>query len=163
MATGTDRTGIQVKVTNRKALHDFEIEERYEAGLVLMGSEIKSIRAGRVSLRDSFATMEGGEVFVYGMNISPYMEASYFGHEPTRPRKLLLHKDEIKRLGGKVNERGYTLVPLKLYIRDGKAKLELGLGRGRRQYDKRRVLAKRDADREMERASHLKRRSAPMQ
>jgi SsrA-binding protein len=146
------RPGVQVKATNRKALRDFEVEERLEAGLVLTGSEIKSIRAGRVSLVESFAAIEGGEAFVHGMNISPYVQASHFGHEPTRVRKLLLHKDEIKRLTGKIAERGYTLVPIRLYLKDGKAKLELGLAKGRRKYDKRRELAERDANREIARA-----------
>lgn len=144
--------GVQVKATNRKAFRDFEVEEKFEAGIVLTGSEIKSIREGRVNLRDSYATIEGGEAFVYDMNISPYMQASYFGHEPTRTRKLLMHKDEIKRLIGKINERGYTLVPLRLYLKSGLAKVELGLARGRRKYDKRREIAQRDAEREMARA-----------
>lgn len=159
MSRNEDRTGIQVKATNRKALRDYQIEDRMEAGLVLMGSEIKSIREGRASLVDSFATIEGGEAFVHGINIPPYLQASHFGHEPTRTRKLLLHKDEIKRLTGKIAERGYTLVPLRLYIKDGKAKLELGLARGRRQYDKRREMADRDAAREMARAERRKVRS----
>ena len=141
-----------MKATNRKALRDFHVEEKLEAGLVLTGSEIKSIRSGRASLVDSYATIEGGEAFVYGINIPPYMQAGHFGHDPLRVRKLLLHKEEIKRLVGKIAERGYTLVPLRLYIRDGKAKVELGLARGRRQYDKRREMADRDADREMARA-----------
>ena len=141
-----------MKATNRKAYRDFKIEERLEAGLVLTGSEIKSIRAGRVSLVDAHAAIEGGEAFVHGMNISPYMEASHFGHEPRRTRKLLLHKEEIKRLTGKVTERGYTLVPLRLYLKGGRAKVELGLAHGRRKYDKRRELAERDANREIARA-----------
>ena len=149
-----------MKATNRKALRDFEVEERLEAGLVLTGSEIKSIRAGRVSLVDSYGAIEGGEAFVYGMNISPYMEASHFGHEPTRARKLLLHKDQIKRLTGKIAERGYTLVPLKLYLRDGRAKLEMGLAHGRRKYDKRREMAERDANREIARAERRKARTS---
>jgi SsrA-binding protein len=143
---------IQIKATNRKALRDYVIEEKMEVGMVLLGSEIKSIRAGRANLRDSYAAIDGGEVFVFNMHIAPYEQASYFGHEPTRQRKLLLHKDEIKRLIGKIAEKGYTLVPLKLYIKDGKAKLELGLARGRRKYDKRRQIAEREARREMSRA-----------
>lgn len=148
----SSQAGIKVKATNRKALRDYNVEERMEAGIALAGSEIKSIREGKASLRDSYATVEGGEVFLHDMHVSPYVKAAHFGHDPTRSRKLLLHKDEIKRLAGKVNERGYTLVPLKLYIRDGIAKVELGLARGRRQYDKRREIARRDAQREMERA-----------
>ena len=152
MVENRDDGRIQTKATNRKALRDYVIEERMEVGIVLMGSEIKSIRAGKADLRDSYAAIEGGEVFAYQMNISPYVQASYFGHEPTRPRKLLLHKDETKRLIGKISEKGYTLVPLKLYIKDGKAKLELGLAHGRRKYDKRRQIAEREAAREMSRA-----------
>ena len=152
MVENGDGDRIQIKATNRKALRDYVIEEKIEVGMVLLGSEIKSIRAGRANLRDSYAAIEGGEVFVYGMHISPYEQASYFGHEPTRPRKLLLHKDEIKRFIGKITEKGYTLVPLKLYIKDGKAKLELGLAHGRRKYDKRRQIAEREAAREMSRA-----------
>ena len=152
MVENGDGERIQIKATNRKALRDYVIEEKVEVGMVLLGSEIKSIRAGGANLRDSYAAIEGGEVFVYGMHISPYEQASYFGHEPTRQRKLLLHKDEIKRLIGKVAEKGYTLVPLKLYIKDGKAKLELGLARGRRKYDKRRQIAEREARREISRA-----------
>jgi len=145
-------TGIQIKATNRKALRDYEIEEKLEAGIVLVGSEIKSIREGRASLREAYATVDGGEVWLHDMNISPYVQASHFGHDPTRVRKLLLHKDEIKRLTGRITERGYTLVPVRMYIKDGKAKIELGLARGKRQYDKRREIARKDADREIERA-----------
>ena len=145
-------TGIQIKATNRKALRDYEIEEKLEAGIVLVGSEIKSIREGRASLWEAYATVDGGEVWLHDMNISPYVQASHFGHDPTRVRKLLLHKDEIKRLTGRITERGYTLVPVRMYIKDGKAKIELGLARGKRQYDKRREIARKDADREIERA-----------
>lgn len=146
----------QVKATNRKALRDYNIEERMDAGIVLLGSEIKSIRAGRVNLRDSYAQIENGEVFVYQMHISPYMQVTHFGHDPIRVRKLLLTKDEIKRMTGKILEKGYTLVPLKLYIKDGWAKVELGLARGKKQYDKRRDIAKREADLEMARATRRK-------
>lgn len=159
MSAHDDKAGIQVKATNRKALRDYVIEERFEAGLVLLGSEIKSIREGRADLRDSYAIVEDGEAFVRGMNISPYMQASYFGHDPTRVRKLLLHKDEIKRLVGKITEKGYTLVPLKLYIKEGRAKLEVGVAHGRRKYDKRREIARKDAEREMARAVRRRGRS----
>lgn len=145
-----------MKATNRKALRDYHIEETMEAGIVLMGSEIKSIRGGRANLRDAYATVEGGEVFLYNMHISPYAQASQFGHEPRRVRKLLLHRDQIKRLTGKMVEKGYTLVPIKLYIKSGRAKLEMGLAKGKRQYDKRRELARKDAEREMERAIRRK-------
>lgn len=160
MSRDDDRAGIHVMATNRKALRDYHIEERLEAGLVLTGSEIKSIRSGRALLVDSYATIEGGEAFVHGMNVSPYVQASHFGHDPAGVRKLLLHKDEIKRLVGKVAERGYTLVPLRLYIKDGKAKLELGLARGRRKYDKRREMADRDAEREMANVERRRTRTA---
>jgi SsrA-binding protein len=152
MAKKGNETGIQVKATNRKALRDYQIEEKLEAGIVLVGSEIKSIREGRASLREAYASVDGGEVWLFDMHVSPYMQASRFGHDPTRARKLLLHKDEIKRLTGRITERGYTLVPVRLYIKDGKAKVELGLARGKRQYDKRREIARKDADREIERA-----------
>jgi SsrA-binding protein len=152
MVNSGEKPAIEVKATNRKALRDYQIEEKYEAGLVLLGSEIKSIREGRANLRDSYAAVEGGEAFLYDMNVSPYMQASYFGHDPTRTRKLLMHKDEIKRLAGKVTEKGYTLVPLRVYLKGGRAKVEIGLARGRRQYDKRREIARKDAEREMARA-----------
>jgi SsrA-binding protein len=160
MVENNDSGGIQIKATNRKALRDYVIEEKMEAGMVLLGSEIKSIRSGRANLRDSYAAFEGNEVFVFGMHISPYAQASYFGHEPTRPRKLLLHRDEIKRLIGKIAQKGYTLVPLKLYIKGGKAKLEIGLAHGRRKYDKRRQIAEREAEREISRAVRYRRSAA---
>ncbi len=156
MKQSGDNKDYQVKATNRKALRDYHIEETMEAGIVLMGSEIKSIRGGRANLRDAYATVEGGEVFLYNMHISPYAQASQFGHEPRRVRKLLLHRDQIKRLTGKMVEKGYTLVPIKLYIKNGRAKLEMGLAKGKRQYDKRRELARKDAEREMERAIRRK-------
>jgi len=160
MAERQTPQGVQVKATNRKALRDFEIEERFEAGIVLEGGEIKSIRDGRASLRDAYALVEGGELFLYEMNIPPYPNAPHFGHDPLRVRKLLVHKDEIKRLVGKINEKGYTLVPLRLYIKGGRAKVEMGLAKGRRKYDKRRELARRDAEREMARAERRKSRPA---
>lgn len=144
--------GNRVLVNNRKAFRDFDIEDRFEAGMVLVGSEIKSIRNGGASLRDAYATIEAGEVWLLEMSVAPYMQASHFGHDQRRPRKLLLHSAEIRRLAGKITEKGYTLVPLKLYLKDGKAKLELGLGRGKRLYDKRQDLSRRDSDLEMERA-----------
>lgn len=156
MKQSGENKDYQVKATNRKALRDYHIEETMEAGIVLMGSEIKSIRGGRANLRDAYATVEGGEVFLYNMHISSYEQASQFGHEPTRVRKLLLHKEQIKRLTGKMIEKGYTLVPIKLYIKNGRAKLEMGLAKGKRQYDKRRELARKDAEREMERAMRRK-------
>lgn len=138
---------IKVISENRKARHDYFIEETLEAGIVLQGTEVKSIRLGRVNLKDSFARVENGEVFVYGMHISPYEQGNRFNHDPLRPRKLLLHKREIRRLLGKVREDGYTLVPTRLYFSNGKCKVELALAKGKKLYDKRESLAKRDAER----------------
>jgi SsrA-binding protein len=139
-------------VVNRKALHDYEILERVEAGLALTGTEIKSIRDGRVSLREAYARPEGSELWLLGAHIAHYPAASRFNHEPRRRRKLLLHKYEVRELARAVNERGLTLVPLRLYLKRGMAKLELGLARGRRKYDKRQAIARREAERQMQRA-----------
>ncbi len=136
---------------NRKARHDFHIEESYEAGIVLTGTEVKSIRNARVNLKDSYAKVEGGELFLYNMHVSPYDPGNRFNHEPLRPRKLLMHKKEIARLAGKVKEKGYALIPLKVHMREGLVKIELGLARGKKKYDKRRDIAERDQKREMER------------
>ncbi len=137
--------------TNRRARHDYEIEETYEAGMVLVGSEVKSLRAGRASLAEAYARVTDGEVWLDGLHIPPYAQAAGRGHEPRRPRKLLLHRGEIDRLIGKTQERGLTLVPLRLYFRRGVAKVELGLGRGKRRYEKRQAIAEREHRREMER------------
>lgn len=137
---------------NRRARHDYFIEETYEAGLVLQGSEVKSLREGKANLKDSYARILKGETFLLNLHISPYPAANRFNHEPTRTRKLLLHKREIRRLTGKVKERGLTLIPLRLYFRDGRAKVELGLARGKKLYDKRESLRRREARREMERS-----------
>ncbi|MCS6859859.1 MAG: SsrA-binding protein SmpB [Abditibacteriales bacterium] len=137
---------------NRRARHEYDIIETYEAGLVLTGPEVKSLRAGRVSLQEAFARIDGGEGWLYGMHIAPYEQAHHIEQNPTRVRKLLLHKQEIGRLAGKTQQRGLTLIPLKLYFKRGYAKVELGVARGRKLHDKRRVLAERDARREMERA-----------
>lgn len=138
---------------NRRARHDYEIEETYEAGLALTGSEIKSVRGGRVNLRGSFARVVNEEVFAFDMHISPYEQSgTYFNHNPTRPRKLLLHRREIKRLLGLVQQKGMTLVPLRVYFRGKHAKLELGVARGKKLYDKREDIARRDAQRDIERA-----------
>ena len=128
-------TGIKVVATNRKARHDYSIEDTIEAGIVLIGSEIKSIRAGRVNLRDGYATIEHGEVWLHNTHIAPYDPASRFGHEPRRRRKLLLHRRQIARLSNRVQEKGYTLIPLRMYLKDNRAKIELALARGKRQYD----------------------------
>ncbi|WP_017551314.1 SsrA-binding protein SmpB [Heyndrickxia faecalis] len=142
----------KVLAQNKKASHDYFIEETYEAGIVLQGTEIKSIRAGRVNLRDSFARVEKGEVFVYGMHISPYEQGNRYNHDPLRPRKILLHKKEIDRLAGVTKEKGYALIPLKIYIKNGYAKVLLGVARGKKNYDKRESLKKKEAAREIERA-----------
>ena len=137
---------------NKKAFHDYAIEERFEAGIVLKGTEIKSIRAGRVNLKDSFARIEKGEVFLYNMHISPYEQGNRYNHDPLRTRKLLLHKSEINKLIGKTKESGYSLIPLKIYIKNGFAKVELALAKGKKKYDKREDLKKKAAQREIERA-----------
>ncbi len=144
-----DRTISQ----NRKAYRDYHILETVEAGIVLTGSEIKSIRAGKVSLGEAYAAAQDGEIFLLNAHIARYEPASQDNHEPRRPRKLLLHRDEIYELMGKVQEKGFTLVPLKLYIKNGIAKVELGLAKGKKMYDKREAIARRDAERDMERAT----------
>lgn len=145
---------VQVKMVteNRRARHDYFIEETIEAGIVLQGTEVKSIRLGKVNIKDSFARVENGEVFLYGMHISPYEQGNRFNHDPLRPRKLLLHKREIRRLIGKTREDGYTLVPTKLYFSNGKCKVELGIAKGKKLYDKREAAAKRDATRRAQQA-----------
>ena len=143
---------------NRKARHDYHIQESFEAGVVLKGSEIKSIRAGRVNLSDAYARPENGELWLYNSHIASYDAASYNTHEPKRPRKLLLHRKEIDDLAGKVTQKGLTLVPLKLYIKHGIAKIELGVAKGKKLYDKRETIARRDAEREVERAMKHRRR-----
>jgi SsrA-binding protein len=150
--------GSSVITVNRKAYHDYHIQESFEAGLVLKGSEIKSIRAGKVNLSDAYAKPENGELWLYNSHIASYDAASYNTHEPTRPRKLLLHRKEVDSLAGKVVQRGLTLVPLKLYIKHGVAKLELGVAKGKKAYDKRQAIARRDSDREVERALKQRRR-----
>ncbi|MBI3947164.1 MAG: SsrA-binding protein SmpB [Armatimonadetes bacterium] len=142
----------RVVAANRKARHEYFIEETYEAGIVLTGTEIKSVRAGKVNLQDSFARVEDGEVWAYNLHISPYEAGNRYNVDPKRPRKLLLHRREIERLLGKVDQRGLTLVPLSLYLRRGRAKLEIGLGRGKRLYDRREDIARRTAERDVERA-----------
>ena len=138
---------------NKKARHDYFIEETYEAGIVLTGTEIKSARLGKVSIKESYARIEKEEVIIYGMNISPYEQGNRFNVDPLRPRKLLLHKREIRKLIGATKLKGLTLIPLTMYINEaGLAKLEIALGRGKKNYDKREAIAKRDASRNMERA-----------
>lgn len=150
--------GIKVIATNRKARHDYFIEDRFEAGIVLRGSEIKSVRAGRVSLRESYVTTDGEEAWLVNAHIAPYDPASRLNHEPRRRRKLLLHKREIYKLHNGVQQKGYTIIPLTMYLKSGKAKIEIALARGKRQYDKRREIAKRDAELEMSRSLGRRRR-----
>lgn len=150
--------GRKVIATNRKARHDYTIVDTYEAGIALMGTEVKSLRAGRASLTDSFAQEKDGEIFLYGLHIPEYAMGTWTNHEPRRTRKLLLRRDEIRRLIGKTRESGLTLVPLSLYFSDGWAKVELGLARGKKSYDKRETLARRDADREIARAMGRRRK-----
>lgn len=147
----------KIVAVNRKARHDYHIEETYEAGLVLTGSEIKAIRAGRVNLRDAYAVIRDGEAWLLNMHIGPWEQAGQQGHEPRRNRKLLLHKHQISRLADKVQAKGYTLVPLKLYLRDGWAKVELAVAKGKRQYDKREAIAEREAQRRIDQALRRRR------
>lgn len=142
---------VKIVATNRKAHHDFHIEDTLEAGLVLTGSEIKSIRAGQVNLRDSYAALRNDELWLVNTHIAPYQQASYSNHEPRRDRKLLLHRREINRLIGKLQEKGLTLVPLKIYLKNSRAKVELGLARGKKLYDKRQTMRERDDRRQIER------------
>jgi len=144
--------GRKLVAQNKKARHDYEVLDTYEAGLVLTGTEVKSLRAGRASLVDAYAQIRDGEAWLHGAHIPEYTQGTWTNHEPRRIRKLLLHRDEISRLIGKTREGGLTLVPLTLYFKDGKAKVEIALARGRRSYDKRQVLAQRDAAREITRA-----------
>ncbi len=143
---------IKIIATNRKARHEYHFDDTYEAGLVLMGSEIKSIRAGRVSLQEGFVLFEEGEAWLVNVHIAQYDAASRQNHEPKRKRKLLLHRRQIDRLHGRTREKGYTVIPTKLYLKDGRAKVEIALARGKRQYDKRQAIAKRDSKRQVERA-----------
>lgn len=147
-----------VVADNRKARHDYFIEESFETGLALTGSEIKSVRAGRVNLRGSYARIVNGEMIMYDAHVSPYEQSgTFFNHEPTRPRKLLLHRREISRIAGLVERQGYTLVPLRVYFKGRRAKLELGLAKGKKLYDKREDIAKREAQRDIDRAMKSRR------
>ena len=141
---------------NKKAFHDYFIEDKYEAGLSLAGTEVKSLRMGRCSLKEAFIRIEKGEMFVYGMHISPYEKGNIFNKDPLRTRKLLLHKYEIRKIMGQVAQKGYTLVPLKVYFKDSLAKVEIGLARGKKLYDKRDTIAKKDQRREAERDFKVK-------
>jgi SsrA-binding protein len=152
------KDAMKLVANNKKAYHDYFIDEKYEAGLVLHGTEVKSLRMGKCSVKESFIRIENGEVYVYGMHISPYEKGNIFNKDPLRVKKLLLHKQEINKLTGKVAEKGCTLVPLQVYFKDGKAKIEIGLARGKKLYDKREDIAKKDERRANEREfkiSHL--------
>ena len=151
------KEAVRTIAQNKKAYHDYFVEEKYEAGIALFGTEVKSIRAGGVNLKDSYCSFEGGEMFVTGMHISPYEQGNIFNREPLRERKLLMHRREIMKLQGLVQQKGYTLVPLSLYFSGSRVKVEVGLCRGKKLYDKRESDAKREAGRDMER--HLKDRS----
>jgi SsrA-binding protein len=142
---------VKVVSTNRKARHDYFLTDTYEAGMVLQGSEIKSIRAGQISIKEAYIQIEDQEAWLINAHIAPYEQASYLGHEPRRKRKLLLHRREIDRLWDAVRKKGLTIVPTRVYLKSGRAKIEIAVGRGKKQYDKRHDLAKRDAQREMDR------------
>ncbi len=150
MAKGKEAT--KLVANNKKAYFDYFIDEKYEAGIVLAGTEVKSLRQGKCSIKESFIRIEKGEVLIYGMHISPYEKGNIFNKDPLRVRKLLLHKSEISRLAGKVAEKGCTLVPLQVYFKDGRAKMEIGLARGKKLYDKREDIARKDQRRETQRA-----------
>ena len=141
--------------TNRKAFHDYQIHERYEAGISLVGTEVKSLREGRANLKDSYAVIKDSEAYLLNCHISPYSHGNIQNHDPLRTRKLLLHKKEINKLWGKTSQQGFTLIPLKIYFKNGKAKVEIGLAKGKRQYEKRTAIKEKEARREIER--HIKR------
>ena len=142
---------LKLVANNKKAYHDYFIEEKYEAGLVLHGTEVKSLRMGKCSIKEAFIRIENGEVFIYGMHISPYEKGNIFNKDPLRVRKLLLHKSQIQKLIGNSAEKGYTIVPLQVYFSNGRAKIEIGLAKGKKLYDKRQDIAKKDQKREAER------------
>lgn len=148
--------GIKLIANNKKAFHDYFIEDRYEAGIALAGTEVKSLRMGKCSIKEGFIRVEHGEVFVYGMNISPYEKGNIFNKDPLRERKLLMHRYEINKLKGKIQEKGYTLVPLQVYFKGSLVKVEIGLARGKKLYDKRADIAKKDQRRELEKDFKVK-------
>ena len=144
------KESMKLVANNKKAYHDYFVDEKYEAGLVLHGTEVKSLRMGKCSIKEAFIRIENGEVWVYGMHISPYEMGNIFNKDPLRPKKLLMHKAEINKLLGKIKEKGITLVPLQVYFKEGRAKIEVGLCRGKKLYDKRQDIAKKDQRREAE-------------
>ncbi len=147
-----DKNSVKIIAQNKKAYHDYFVEEKYEAGVELFGTEVKSIRAGKVNVKESYCDIKDGEVFVVGMHISPYEQGNVFNKDPLRPKKLLFHKREILKLFGLVSQKGYTLVPLQVYLKNSRVKIEIGLCRGKKLYDKRDDMARNDAKRDMERA-----------
>lgn len=150
---------MKLVANNKKAYHDYFIEEKYEAGLVLHGTEVKSLRMGKCSIKEAFIRIENGEVFIYGMHISPYEKGNIFNKDPLRVRKLLLHKQQIRKLIGNSSEKGYTIVPLQVYFKDGRAKIEIGLAKGKKLYDKRQDIAKKDQRREAEKEMKIRLRA----
>jgi len=150
------REEMKLVANNKKAYHDYFIEEKYEAGIVLHGTEVKSMRMGKCSIKEAFIRIEKGEVYAYGMHISPYEKGNIFNKDPLRPKKLLLHKQQIRKLIGSSAEKGYTLVPLQVYFKDGRAKIEIGLARGKKLYDKRQDIAKKDQQREAQKELKVK-------
>ena len=147
-----NKSSVKIIAQNKKAYHDYFVDEKYEAGIELFGTEVKSIRAGKVNLKESYCDIKDGEVFVVGMHISPYEQGNVFNKDPLRSKKLLLHKREILKLFGLVSQKGYTLVPLQIYLKNSRVKVEIGLCRGKKLYDKREDMARNDAKRDMERA-----------
>lgn len=147
---------MKLVANNKKAYHDYFIEEKYEAGIVLHGTEVKSMRMGKCSIKEAFIRIENGEIYAYGMHVSPYEKGNIFNKDPLRVKKLLLHKQEINKLTGKIAEKGYTLVPLQVYFKDGLAKVEIGLAKGKKLYDKRQDIAKKDQRREAEKELKMK-------
>ena len=147
---------MKLVANNKKAYHDYFIEETYEAGMVLHGTEVKSLRLGKCSIKEAFIRIENGEIFIYGMHVSPYEKGNIFNKDPLRTRKLLLHKQQIRKLAGSSSEKGYTVVPLKVYFSNGRAKIEVGLAKGKKLYDKRQDIAKKDQKREAEKELKMK-------
>ncbi len=152
------QTGIKVIATNKKAFHEYFVEEKYECGIALFGTEVKSIRLGKVNLKESWAQIRQGEIWVEGMHISPYEQGNIFNRDPLRPKKLLMHRQEIRKLDGLIMRQGYTLIPLEVYLKDGRMKVQLGLCKGKHLHDKRDSIAKRDSDREIQRALRSRQR-----
>ena len=153
-----EKSGVNIAAHNRKAFHDYFVEDRYEAGIELFGTEVKSIRAGTLNLKDSFCVAKDGEIYAYSLHISPYEQGNIFNRDPDRPKRLLLHKREIRKLHALQKQDGYALIPLSVYFKNSRVKVELGLCKGKKTYDKRDAVAKRDAKREMDRAMREKNR-----